>query len=467
MQYKDGPAFEIKPPEDLIKSKKLEELEDGHFDADYVNELVQLFEGTEPDRFHFATEVLCRTIAGNSENILLLLSETNFFEHVAEIFEQIPSFNILFDALNVMNCLFQYTANSKNFDEVVPQPFLESFHLFFDSSKEISVISNGLTCFTKLLECKDSTDTLFDMSFFGAAMVLDETILPQAEFQGDHSEYHVVIGKLLNIMRIFFNKTSNEKFADHIPAILERYKYWLVKGEINNAFIVSAEGFSDVAGSNVAAVMPYLKDEEFMDSVYHFLRFNDQSVATYMLNFIYHCSAESPEDINLEKLAINIQPHLMRRGGKIEPYLSSCACNAIGIFLSFPEYQQFLIESGVVGMIIALLDDQSYDVKANATLAISNLLTCCPVEVLIGVVSEYPIVSPMMSLLETEQTDVIIGILQTLVKILEVGNAYEGTIKIAAQKIVDEIDRDRIEELATLEKSATTDLAEKLMEIIG
>ena len=171
--------------------------------------------------------------------------------------------------------------------------------------------------------------------------------------------------------------------------------------------------------------------------------------------------------INLQLLVDNIQLHLRRRGNEISPLISSTACNVIGIFMGYEENHEFLIDSGIVSMIVCLMNEQIFEVRENATLAISNLLTSCKPQIIKYVVQEYSVLTPMLNMLDTEQSEVLIGILHSFVKMIEANELLNGEISITIDRIINEIDRERIEEISETQTSVASEMAQRLIEQIS
>ena len=470
MNYKESADYTSLVKRNLKKIADEEEdsdtLNSEQLDQNYILELIELFQGTELDRFRYAKDVLLRIMHKNPYNLVQFLSENNFFTYIIDIFHQIPDQSVFDSCVEILSSIFEETKRNPKIIDLIPNEVFDTLIELLEPETAPINISKILSAFIVLLESNSYTNQLYDKEFLNLCFIIDESLVNEAIFQGNESIEMEIISQLLRICIFFCLNIDKEKLSqDDERNLLERFKFWVLKDDDKcDPFYQSLKGFSVIASIDITILEDYLKDSPLMDEIYKILRFANETLVICSLNFLYYCSAEYHELINLEILTQNIQPHLIRRGNSISSEISSLACKIMAIFLSFQETHEFLIDQGIISMLSGLLSDQLLDVKMESSLAISNILTSCEPQVIQYVLSEYPIISPMISLLETDQTDIIIGVLHSLIKIFDANDVLGNALEPAIHNIIEEIDIERLQELSELTESVPSDLARQLLE---
>ena len=471
MNYKESEKFDSSIGKNLAtinENDNVVNTED--LDPNYILELISLFQDPNNEHFKYAKDVLIRIIKTNPYNLIQFLNENGFFDIINEIFHSIQDQSIFDSCIEIFVEIFEATNSNPQIMNFIPITVIQTLIDLLQPENNIINISKILNAFLILLENdREYANQLYDLDFFGLCLSIDESLVDEANFQGNESIEMEVISETMRISMLFFITLDREKFTnENILTLLERFKIWVLKDDDKcDPFYQALKGFAIIASYDVNVMENYLKDSLFMEEIYKVLRFSNETLVNCSLKFLYYCAAEYNDLIDLETLIQNIQPHLVRRGSSVSTDLMTTACDVMAIFLGFQETHELLIDSGIVGMIAVLLDDQLMEVKTASARAMSNLLTSCEPQVIQYIVTEYSIISPMVSLLESDEPDIIICVIHSLIKIIEANEVLGNSLQLTIQKIVDEVDLEKLQELSDVTTSVTSDLAQKLLDIIS
>ena len=434
-----------------------------------LNELesqIQKLLSENQDEYINATNKIIDFVQQKCGNAFRYLNHTSFYLTFQNILSDAPireKHSLLIILVDAFITLSQPKAEIKNL--LSEELFNINLYILNHSTDEYAIQKSINFVIHTMTQFQEFSSTLINLNYFENLLVIELINRKSAAFQNSEpylTNESLLIEALMHIFRVSYENISDYQFGELLSACVVLICNGLTL-DITNSSIRSVISILSI---DPDTTLRYIEENHLEQPVMFYSKHENSEIAYNSLNLMYQIVQRVPLLFDIDEMILCIQKYLVRRGSNSDINFILISCKIAAIYLSNPDFHEVFANEGIISQLAALIKDQSVDVKTESFLALKNIIIFGSNDAINYIFSNYVITKPMILLLDVENQELEHSIIKSCIKIDSIARAF-NILTSAAKIIKNEIDYERLEEIAENSENMNYKIAQKLINILS